>query len=90
MFWEDLFEKHILQRGFNYYLEGTVQSLVKNTSSVFGVVRGNDLYSVDIEFEGEEVASMFCTCPYAKEQDYCKHMAAVLFEYDRRRRSYEK
>ena len=40
-------------------------------------VEGNDLYSVEIQFSGDEIISWNCDCPY-DGGDICKHVVAFL------------
>lgn len=80
--WKDLFRTHILARGLNYYEEGCVTSLEQTSTGYTAVVEGTDDYDVEIEIRDEQVYDMVCTCPYAAEGNYCKHMAAVLYEIE--------
>lgn len=49
-------------------------------------VCGTDDYEVLINLDGDReksnIKSMFCSCPYADSGANCKHMAAVLFEWE--------
>lgn len=80
--WKDLFCTHILERGLNYYEEGYVTSLEQNLTGYTAVVVGTENYDVEIEILDNRVYDMTCTCPYAAEGNYCKHMAAVLYEIE--------
>lgn len=42
---------------------------------------GSDVYYVVIEKENDEILHMRCNCPYAADGNYCKHMAAVLYQF---------
>ena len=80
--WKDLFRTHILERGLNYYEEGYVTSLEETSTGYTAVVEGTEDYDVEIEIRDDRVYDMTCTCPYAEEGNYCKHMAAVLYEIE--------
>ena len=80
--WRNLFKPHILERGMNYYEEGAVSSLEETDTGYRAVVDGSDSYSVEIEIHNDRVEDMFCECPYAEDGNYCKHMAAVLYEIE--------
>ena len=80
--WKDLFRIHILERGLNYYEEGCVTSLEQTSIGYTAVVEGTDDYEVGIEICADQVYDMTCTCPYAAEGKYCKHMAAVLYKIE--------
>lgn len=80
--WKNLFSKKILDRGFEYFKDGLVSDLQIDGDSIFADVEGNDLYEVEILLRNHAVEEMFCSCPYAEDGDYCKHMAAVLFQWE--------
>ena len=80
--WKNLFRTHILERGLKYYEEDCVTSLKQTMTGYTAVVEGTDDYDVEIEMRDDQVYDMACTCPYAAEGNYCKHMAAVLYEIE--------
>lgn len=80
--WKDLFRTHILERGLNYYEEDCVPLLEQTSTGYTAVVEGTDNYDVEIEIRDDQVYDMTCTCPYAAEGNYCKHMAAVLYKIE--------
>ncbi len=82
MEWEHLFQQHILERGFDYYLDDRVSHLIISNKSIEAVVNGSEDYAVKILLSDEEITQMSCSCPYAADGTPCKHMAAVLYEYD--------
>lgn len=84
MEWENNFSKRILNRGFNYYLDGYVEDISITKNKIKAVVYGTHHYRVEIDLDGDEIKDMSCNCPYAQDGFNCKHMAAVLFEWERR------
>ena len=80
--WKRDFPPHILDRGEQYYLSGAVQSLRREGDVVFADVMGTERYEVELAFQDGELADAWCSCPYAEDGDYCKHMAAVLFQLE--------
>ncbi len=80
--WKDLFRTHILERGLNYYEEGYVTLLEETSTGYTAVVEGTEDYDVEIELRDDRVYDMTCTCSYAAEGNYCKHMAAVLYKIE--------
>lgn len=80
--WKDLFRSHILERGLNYYEMGAVENVLQTETGFCATVVGNENYEVEIEITDGRVYDMWCSCPYAKDGNYCKHMAAVLFKSD--------
>ncbi|MCL2057730.1 MAG: SWIM zinc finger family protein [Oscillospiraceae bacterium] len=83
MDWQRLFSEHILSRGYDYFCDGAVGELKKTNGVLTATVEGSFDYSVAISFEGEHITDMDCSCPYAEDGSYCKHMAAVLFKYNK-------
>ena len=77
--WKQDFAPHILDRGEAYWLSGAVESLRREGDIVYAEVSGTELYDVELELRNGELVDGYCSCPYAEEGDYCKHMAAVLF-----------
>lgn len=84
MEWENNFSKITLNRGYNYYLDGYVEDISITKNKIKAVVYGNHRYHVEIALNGDDVEDMSCDCPYAQDGFNCKHMAAVLFEWERR------
>ena len=78
--WEEYFEPHILQRGRNYARNGAVQHIKKQGDTIDAVVAGSEHYKVKLQYDGHVVYESNCSCPYAAGGNYCKHMAAVLYE----------
>lgn len=67
----------IVKRGWHYYVEGHVNSANAGShDNLYGVVQGEDLYAVILDAGHLRYSS--CTCPY---NGFCKHMAAVYFQY---------
>ena len=80
--WKKFFSKTILDRGYGYYLEGAVEDIDKEDDVISATVSGTGLYEVEIYLDNNEVHDMECDCPYAEDGNYCKHMAAVLYELE--------
>lgn len=81
MDWNHLFANHILNRGYKYFNDGSVENLAIENGCLTATVYGTDHYEVEITFNGDAITDMYCTCPYAESGDNCKHMAAVLYEW---------
>ena len=68
--------KHIIDRGYEYYEDGHVEDVEIHNNKVFAFVTGNaGNYEVVIELDDFSESS--CECPY---ENYCKHMAAVVYD----------
>ena len=76
--WKARFAPRILRRGEDYYADDAVDSLEWDGETVTATVWGTEKYAVEIDIADGRVDGMYCSCPYA-EEDNCKHMAAVLF-----------
>ena len=81
MEWESYFQKRILDRGYDYYFDERVEDLRINSNRVKAVVQGTYSYHVEIKLNGNKIIGMSCDCPYAEDGHNCKHMAAVLYEW---------
>jgi len=82
MKWERLFAPHILKRGYDYYCDDAVKLVNVTDDFVDAEVEGSDDYEVTITFSNNKIRSMECSCPYALDGKHCKHMAAVLYEWE--------
>jgi uncharacterized Zn finger protein len=67
------------QRGEQYYLQRAVESLTQRGQLLLAMVGGSEdnVYQVTIEFEEDDIASAYCTCPYDYD-GWCKHIVATL------------
>ena len=81
MEWKSLFENHILNRGYDYYMDDAVEDVTFVDNTITATVYGNDEYEVEIITKNGQIAEMYCSCPYAADGKNCKHMAAVLYEW---------
>ena len=77
--WSEWFLPHILARGRQYYREDRVSKICYTDGCYTASVEGTEWYEVCVYTNGDQIEKMTCTCPYAMDGSYCKHMAAVLF-----------
>ena len=82
MKWYTLFRQHMIDSGIKYYENGHVLDFSYSDNKITAQVEGTDIYNVQITLDGEEVTDMYCSCPYAADGRNCKHMAAVLFQFE--------
>ena len=82
MNWKKLFATRILERGYDYYCEGAVENLDVEDDYICADVVGSERYEVEINLFKGDVTDMNCSCPYAEDGNHCKHMAAVLYEWE--------
>jgi len=75
-----LFSKIIRERGTRYHSEGRVDIHHVDDVCVMAEVQGSEPYEVVADLIGNAVC-VSCTCPYA-EEDFCKHIYAVLLKID--------
>lgn len=71
----------IFWRGVEYAKKGKVENLKKEKKRLSAHVRGSSLYEVEFR-QGPKYAKGYCTCPYALNEDYCKHVAALAVHWD--------
>ena len=83
MEWYTLFKQHILDRGIEYFEDDRVRDYNYCDNEIIARVDGTEPYDVHIWLDDENVLDMECSCPYAEEGKHCKHMAAVLFAFER-------
>jgi len=81
--WQQMFLDYILERGLDYFDKGQVENLSVVDNCVSAVVRGTMDYKVVIEFGRNGPRDLYCSCPYAEERHSCKHMAAVLYAFEK-------
>ena len=78
--WKNDFLPHILARGKKYFEEGRVGPIQRCGNTIIATVEGTEDYTVEIDVEDNNLGHMECDCPYAADSEqYCKHMAAVLY-----------
>lgn len=77
--WKENFISKMITRGRDYWRAGAVKDLHCTQEKITADVEGTRLYRVEITLADDAVATLSCTCPFAKEGANCKHMAAVLF-----------
>lgn len=82
MNWKKLFSKTILDRGYNYYCSHAVENLDCSDNVIHASVSGSEDYEVEISLSDNDIENMYCSCPYASDGTNCKHMAAVLYEWE--------
>ena len=76
---EGLFPERILQRGYDYYCEGSVTEVSRTGQVYEALIYGTETYNVKIVLDdNQELFDMDCDCPYARENN-CKHMVALLY-----------
>ena len=83
MGWSQYFSRTILERGYGYYRGGAVESMSVTDEKITATVAGTNDYTVEIDLCGDFITGMDCTCPYAEDGNYCKHMAAVLYKWSK-------
>lgn len=79
---KDDFNTRILSRGYEYYEDGLVEDVLIKDNIITAKVLGTDAYDVSVEVDNGIFIDGDCTCPYASEGNYCKHMAALLYYLD--------
>ncbi len=87
MEWRKLFKKRDIDLGRHYFYDERVFDLKKDHSIYSAMVEGsgNETYKTTIIADnGGEVLALKCTCPYYKQGNNCKHLAATLFEIEKK------
>ncbi|MGM9904165.1 MAG: SWIM zinc finger domain-containing protein [Enterococcus sp.] len=82
--WQNLFLESALNNGYTYFIEKRVHEFLCTKEQITAQVLDNESYSIRINLtENKQIYSMICDCSH-KKAEHCKHIAAVLFEYDHR------
>jgi superfamily II DNA or RNA helicase len=77
------FSASLRARGERYWAEGRVKlGRATRANLIRATARGSELYDVVIELGGPHSWSFECSCPYADDNYYCKHIWAVLLSAD--------
>ena len=82
--WKYLFPERILERGEDYYYDGAIDHICRTNHGYQAVAHGSDDYEVAITIKNNRITEMYCDCPYAQDGNNCKHMAALLYEWEKR------
>ncbi len=82
MEWKSYFQSRIRKRGLDYYRWGYVKDFTLFTDGVSAKVVGSRPYHVEIRVLEHGDLALHCDCPYAKGGNYCKHEAAVLYQWE--------
>lgn len=73
---DKIFAPKIVERGLEYYDDGSVLFLEKIDDRYFAVVEGTNDYLVIVKYnEEDKKLQLYCNCPC---EFFCKHMYAVL------------
>ena len=85
--WRDMFSPLMLYRAEKLSHTGikSIYRTPKNT--YYAQIQGTQIYHVEVSENLHDYmnCTAYCDCPYTKMEDYCKHMASVLFYVERNR-----
>lgn len=81
MQWEEIFQEHILDRGFDYYQRDLLQQVTLTKNQAEAEVYGSSKYHVKMTYQpkDQKITELSCDCPHFLSGNYCKHLAALLF-----------
>ena len=75
------FADRIIYRGLEYHINERVLDLQRlGLDIITGKVLGSQNQIYDVKIDLNEPHASTCSCPYASDGSFCKHMAAVYFE----------
>ncbi len=79
----EFIDKKILNRGYDYYLDGTVELLDNDNNRYLLQVQGTYLYEVSVVLDdNDEIISSQYNCPY-NLGPICKHEVAAYYELNK-------
>ena len=71
--------QNIYKRGIDYLKKGRIHIKTREETGITAVADGESVYSIRIDFDGDEITNAFCTCTYYKTMGAtCKHIVATL------------
>lgn len=74
---EDQIPSRIIDRGYDYWLEGRVMIESEHESTYRFIAEGSERYGVSVTLTGIDIDDSSCDCPYTK--GHCKHEVAAYF-----------
>ncbi len=84
---EQLLDPVIVDRGLDYFNEGTVHNLEQSSNGLWkAAVQGTGKYRVSVRTKESEILDWECNCPY-NMGTVCKHVVATLYEINGEQRS---
>ena len=81
MGWRDFFSEVILKRGLDLYKKKRILGFSRTDDSAIARVADGRNYQVTVWYRDEKLAGR-CNCESARNGRVCKHMAAVLFQWE--------
>jgi len=76
--------ENIFWRGIEYVRQKRVKGLQEEYKKLSALVAGSQNYHVEFR-QGPKYVKGYCTCPYALNEDYCKHVVALAVYWDLQR-----
>jgi uncharacterized Zn finger protein len=73
--------QEVFYRGVQYAKEGRVKDIRLQGKTLSALIQGSSDYEVEFR-QGPKYTKGYCTCPYALNEDYCKHVAALAVSWD--------
>lgn len=71
----------VFWRGVEYAKQGKVKNVAREQRKLSAIVQGSSDYEVEFR-QGSKYLKGYCTCPYALNEDYCKHVVALAAHWD--------
>ena len=78
--YDNIFKPQIRYKGREYYFKNKVSDFICNDNKIEANVQGTSKYKVIVEYENNNKLTATCTCPYYKDDNYCKHIYAVIYK----------
>ncbi len=76
--------QEVFRRGVQYVKEGRVKDIRLQGKTLSALIQGSSDYEVEFR-QGPKYVKGYCTCPYALNEDYCKHVVALAVSWDTQR-----
>ena len=83
MSWKNEFYDWVLDRGYDYYTRNALSPIIIDNDIYSANVYGRSEYHAKVVINKGKLVTASCTCPYyKKDHEYCKHIAAVMYEIE--------
>ena len=79
--YDSYFDIRVRLKGDNVYKSYDISDYTYENNKASCKMKGTEIYDVSIEFDNKDnIKKTYCTCPYCKKGNNCKHLYALLIK----------
>lgn len=79
--YDSYFDLNVRMKGDNVYKNYDILDYTYENNKASCKMKGTEIYDVSIEFDNKDnIKKTYCTCPYCKKGNNCKHLYALLIK----------